>query len=107
MRAMSARAWRRAAWLVLIGCIACRRGDAQAALQVMNRPTAVSLSVGDTVTVHAVVTLTQNEAPVTVSWSSDNDAVARVDRSGHVTARGSGRHGDHGARSALHSRRRA
>jgi hypothetical protein len=75
---------------VLIGCIACRRGDAQAALQIMNRPTAVSLGVGDTTTVHAVVTVTANEAPVTVVWSSDNEAVAHVDRNGHVVARGSG-----------------
>ena len=90
MRVVSAKAWRRAAWLVLIGCVACRRGDAQAALQVMNRPAAVSLTVGDTTTVHAVVTVTVNEAPVTVSWSSDNDAIARVDRNGHVIARSAG-----------------
>lgn len=87
---MSARARRTAAWLVLIGCLACRRGDAQAALQVMNRPTAASLGIGDTTTVHAVVTVTANEAPVTVVWSSDNDAVASVDGKGHVTARTAG-----------------
>jgi hypothetical protein len=75
---------------VLIGCVACRRGDAQAALQIMNRPTAVSLGIGDTTTVHAVVTVTANEAPVTVVWSSDNDAVAHVDGKGHVIARGAG-----------------
>ena len=90
MRIPSAKAWHTVAWLVLIGCIACRRGEAQAELQVMNRPTAVSLSVGDTITVRAVVALEVNEAPVTVAWSSDNDAVARVDRDGHVTARAPG-----------------
>jgi hypothetical protein len=90
MEVVSAKAWRRAAWLVLIGCIACRRCNAQAELQVTNRPATVSLSVGDTVTVHAVVTVAANEAPVTVAWSSDNDAVARVDRTGHVIARGTG-----------------
>jgi len=90
MRRVSAKTWRRAAGLVLIACIACRRGDAQAALQVVNRPTDVSLSVGDTVTVRAIVAATTNESPTTVTWSSDNDAVARVDRNGHVTARGTG-----------------
>jgi hypothetical protein len=36
------------------------------------------------------VTVTATEAPVTVGWSSDNEAVARVDRNGLVTARSSG-----------------
>ncbi|MDQ2766645.1 MAG: Ig-like domain-containing protein, partial [Gemmatimonadota bacterium] len=56
----------------------------------MNRPAELSLSVGDTATVRAVVAVTVNEAPVTVAWTSDNEAVARVDRNGHVTARGAG-----------------
>lgn len=78
--------WRMAAWLVLMGSIACRRGDAQAAMQVTNRPTSVTLAIGDTITVHAVVTVTATEAPVTVQWASDNDGVARVDNNGHVKA---------------------
>jgi Big-like domain-containing protein len=84
------RARRTAPWLMLIACIACRHGDAEAALRVINRPTDVSLRVGDTITVHAVVTVVPNEAPVTVVWSSGNDAVARVDSVGHVTARAPG-----------------
>lgn len=56
----------------------------------MNRPASASLSVGDTVTVHAVVAVTTNEAPVTVAWSSDNEPVAHVDGNGHVTARSAG-----------------
>ena len=82
----AATAQRTAALLLLVGCIACRRGDSQPALEIMNRPTAVSLAVGDTVIVRAVVAVTINEAPVTVSWSSDNEAIAQVDRNGHVTA---------------------
>jgi uncharacterized protein YjdB len=84
------RVRRTAPWLVLIACIACRHGDAEAALRVTNRPTDVSLSVGDTITVHAVVTVAPNETPVTVVWSSGNDAVARVDKFGRVTARAPG-----------------
>lgn len=87
---MGARARCAATLLVLIAGIACRGGKAQAALQIMNRPAAVSLGVGDTVTVLAVVALMPNEAPVTVAWSSDNDAIAQVDRNGHVTARAPG-----------------
>ena len=91
MTGLTTTSARRAApWLVLIACIACHRGDEEAALRVMNRPTAVSLNVGDTTTVHAVVTVTPNEAPVTVVWSSDNDAVAGVDGNGHVSARAPG-----------------
>ncbi len=86
----SAKARLTAALLVLAGCLACRRSDPPAALQIMNRPTSVALGVGDTTTVRAVAALTESEAPVTVSWSSDNDAVARVDRNGHVTARAPG-----------------
>jgi Big-like domain-containing protein len=86
MGTRGASAWRTAALLVLIGSVACRRGDAQAAMQVMNRPASATLAIGDTITVHAVVTITATEAPVTVAWSSDNDAVARVDRNGHVRA---------------------
>jgi hypothetical protein len=90
MRLVGAALWRAAACLALIASVACRRTDAQAALQIMNRPDAVSLAVGDTTTVQAVVTAKDADAPVTVSWSSDNDAVAHVDRNGHVTARGPG-----------------
>ena len=87
---MSARTRRTAAWLVLIACVACRRGHAQSASQVTTRPSAVSLAVGDTMTVQALVSTASGEAPATVDWSSDNDAVARVDRNGHVTARSAG-----------------
>jgi hypothetical protein len=90
MRLTTTRARRAAPWLVIIACLACRHVDAEAALRVMNRPTDVSLGVGDTVTVRAVVTLAPNEARVTVVWSSGNDAVARVDRTGLVTARAPG-----------------
>ena len=84
------RARRAAPCLVLIACIACRRNGAEPALRVTNRPTAVALSVGDTMTVHAVVTVAPNETPATVAWSSDNDAVAGVDGNGHVNARAPG-----------------
>jgi Bacterial Ig-like domain (group 2) len=92
---MSAKSWSVPRWsttalFVLIGCIACRRGSAQESLQITVRPVSYSLAVGDTVTVRAVVTVSANEAPVTVVWSSDNDAIAHVDRSGHVTARAAG-----------------
>lgn len=76
--------------LLLMECIACRRGSAQESLQITVRPVSYTLAIGDTVTVRAVVTVSANEAPVTVVWSSDNDAIAHVDRSGHVTARAAG-----------------
>jgi len=87
---MSTRARRTTAWLVLIAWVACRRGHAQAEIRMTNFPATASLSVGDTMTVHVVVSLPPNQAPVTVAWSSDNDAVARVDHRGHVTARTAG-----------------
>ncbi|MBK5187122.1 MAG: Ig-like domain-containing protein [Gemmatimonadaceae bacterium] len=90
MRAVRATTWRIAVGLLLIGSFACRRSGAQATLQVINRPAAVSLGVGDTITVYAVVTVTESAAPATVGWSSDNDAIAHVDRNGHVTARAPG-----------------
>lgn len=92
---MSARPWgvpdrRTAAVLALVVCIACQRGNAQEALQITVRPVAVSLAIGDTIRVRAVVVVSANEAPVTVRWSSDNGSIASVDRKGLVTARGAG-----------------
>jgi hypothetical protein len=82
--------WSTSAVFVLMGCIACRRGGAQESLQITVRPASSSLTIGDTVTVRAVVTVSAKEAPVTVIWSSDNDAIAHVDRTGRVTARAAG-----------------
>lgn len=86
MPVMSPGARRTAAWLVLIACVACRRGDAQ----VTTRPATASLAVGDTITIQALLSTAAGESPATVDWSSDNDAVARVDGNGHVTARSAG-----------------
>ena len=87
---MRATRWRTAAVLALIGCIACRRSGAQESLQITVQRRSVELATGDSTTLHAVVTVSSQEAPVTVSWSSDNGAIASVDRSGLVRARGAG-----------------
>jgi len=92
---MSVSAWsvpnsRTAAVLALIACIAYQRGGAQESLQITVRPVSTSLAIGDTIRVRAVVVVSAKEAPVTVVWSSDNDAIASVDRKGLVTARGAG-----------------
>jgi Bacterial Ig-like domain (group 2) len=86
MRFMSPRTRRTAAWLALIACVACRRGHAQ----LTTRPATASLGVGDTITIQALLATAAGEPPATVDWSSDNDAVARVDGNGHVTARSAG-----------------
>ncbi|MEO8881311.1 MAG: Ig-like domain-containing protein [Gemmatimonadaceae bacterium] len=82
--------WRTAALLALIGCIACRRGNAQETLQLSMSRRSVDLVVGDTTSLQPVVVVASQEAPVTVVWSSDNEAIARVDRKGLVTARAPG-----------------
>lgn len=92
---MSASPWsvpdrRTAAVLALVACIACQRGNAQESLQITVRPVTVSLAIGDTIRVRAVVVVSAKEAPVTVTWSSDNGSIASVDRKGLVTARGPG-----------------
>lgn len=51
---------------------------------------AVDLAVGDTTTLQPVVIVSTQEAPTTVSWSSDDEAIARVDNHGLVTARAAG-----------------
>ena len=88
MTAGTRRRGRRAgvALFALLSCVACRRSGAQEALQITMAKPAISLTAGDTATVRAVVTVSPQEAPVTLTWSSDNEAVARVDRSGRVTA---------------------
>jgi uncharacterized protein YjdB len=50
----------------------------------------VDLAIGDTTTLIAVVTLAAQEAPATVTWTSDNGRIASVDRNGLVTARAAG-----------------
>ena len=87
---MSAAQWRTAAAIVLITCVACRRGRAQEALRISAQPSAVELNVGDTTTLHATVSGASRDAPATAAWSSDNDAIAHVDRTGAVTARAPG-----------------
>ncbi len=87
---MSAAQWRTAAMIVLITCVACRRGRAQEALRITAQPAAVALDVGDTTTLHATVSGSSRDAPAAVTWSSDNDAIAHVDRTGAVTARAPG-----------------
>ncbi|MGH7622131.1 MAG: Ig-like domain-containing protein, partial [Gemmatimonadaceae bacterium] len=76
----------RAALIVLVACVACKRSKAQESLQITMAKPSIALAVGDTATVRAVVTVASQEAPVTLTWSSDNDAVASVNRSGRVTA---------------------
>ena len=66
MRAERVMARRTAVWLVLISCLACRRSNAQAELDVTIRPAAVSLAVGDTITLKALVAVASGEAPATV-----------------------------------------
>ena len=87
---MSASQWRTAAMIVLITCIACRRGRAQEAIRITAQPAAVELNVGDTTTFHATVSGSTRDVPASVTWSSDNDAIAHVDRTGAVTARAPG-----------------
>lgn len=72
--------------IVLVACVACRRSRAQEALQVTMAKPAIALVAGDTATVRAVVTVSSQEAPVSLTWTSDNESVARVDRQGRVTA---------------------
>lgn len=78
------RVW--ATLIVLVACVACRRGNAQESLQITMAKQSITLSAGDTATVRAVVTIAAQEAPVTLTWSSDNDAVASVNLAGRVTA---------------------
>lgn len=79
------------ALLVLaLGVVSCRRNTAQDALRITIRRPSVDLAIGDTTTIIAVVSLTSEEAPTTVTWSSDDGHVASVDRDGLVTARASG-----------------
>ncbi|MBA2683205.1 MAG: Ig-like domain-containing protein [Gemmatimonadaceae bacterium] len=87
---MSATRWRIAAMVIAVACAACRRGNAQESLRITIRRKTVELTVGDTTTLIAVVTLTGEEAPTTVTWASDNGRIASVDRNGFVTARGTG-----------------
>lgn len=82
--------WRTAVVLALVACIAYQHCNAQESLQITVRPVTVSLAIGDTIRVRAVVVVSANEAPVTVTWSSDNGSIASVDRKGLVTARGAG-----------------
>lgn len=89
-RFLSARAERTVVWIALIACLACRRGGAQEAVRMTNFPATMSLGVGDTATIHVVVSTPPNSAPVSIAWSSDNESIARVDRNGHVTARAAG-----------------
>jgi hypothetical protein len=78
------RAW--AALIVIVASAACRQSNAQESLEITIKRPSIALVIGETTTVQAVITVAAREAPVTVTWSSDNDAVARVDRAGHVTA---------------------
>ena len=87
---MSTARLRTAAMVMALGCIACRRGGAQESLQITIRRSSVELAFGDTTTLLAVVTVTSQEAPATVTWASDNGRIASVDRNGLVTARGTG-----------------
>ena len=86
---MSAMRWRAALAVLALGCIPCR-GRAQESLQITIRRKAVDLAVGDTTTLLAVVTVTPQETPTTVTWTSDNGNIASVDRSGFVRARAAG-----------------
>lgn len=90
VRPWSVPHWRTAAVLALVACIACQQANAQESLQITVRPVTVSLAIGDTIRVRAVVVVSAKEAPVTVTWSSDNGAIASVDRKGLVTARAAG-----------------
>lgn len=72
--------------VALVVCLACGRSRAQEALQITMAKPSIALTAGDTATVRALVTVASQEAPVTLTWSSDNDAVASVNRSGRVTA---------------------
>lgn len=81
--------WRAAA-IVLVTCVACRRGRAQEPLRITAQPSAVELNVGDTTTLHATVSGSSPNVPSRIVWSSDNDAIAHVDRTGAVTARAPG-----------------
>jgi hypothetical protein len=87
---MSAVQLRTAATIVLITCVACRRGRAQEAVGITAQPAAVELNVGDTTRLHATVSGSSRDVPASVIWSSDNDAIAHVDRTGAVTARAPG-----------------
>ena len=86
---MSATRWRTGLAVVALGCIACR-GHSQESLQITIRRKTVELAVGDTTTLIAVVTVTSQETPTTVLWTSDNSSIASVDRSGFVRARAAG-----------------
>jgi hypothetical protein len=86
---MSAMRWRAALAVLALGCIACR-GHAQESLQITIRRKSVELAIGDTTTLLAVVTVTSQETPTTVTWTSDNGNIASVDRSGLVRARAVG-----------------
>jgi hypothetical protein len=86
---MSATRWRTALAVLALGCIACR-GRAQESLQITIRRKTVELAVGDTTTLLAVVTVSAQETPTTVTWTSDNDDIASVNRSGFVRARAAG-----------------
>jgi len=72
--------------LGLAGC----QARAPESLQITIRRRTVEMAVGDTTTLIAVVTVTPQETPTTVVWSSDNDSVASVDPSGFVRARAVG-----------------
>jgi Bacterial Ig-like domain (group 2) len=77
--------------LMLTGTVGCHHAQAEQTLQITIRQKSIELAVRDTVTLHAVVTVSPSqEALTTVQWSSDNDAVADVDRRGVVTARAPG-----------------
>lgn len=75
--------------MLALGCIACR-GHAQESLQITIHRKTVELAVGDTTTLLAVVTVTSQETPTTVRWTSDNSSIASVDRAGFVRARAAG-----------------
>jgi uncharacterized protein YjdB len=86
---MNATRWRAALMVMAVVCVACR-GHSQKSLQITIRRQSVDLWVGDTATLIAVVTVTSQETPTTVVWSSDNGSVASVDRDGFIRARAAG-----------------
>jgi hypothetical protein len=80
----------RATCILLAAVVVCGPIRAQETVQLSIEQTSIVLTIGDTTTVglHVVGAL-RNELSKVV-WTSDNDAVASVDRSGRVTARSPG-----------------
>ena len=87
---MRATGGRTAAVLALVSAVACRRVGAQDSPQITAQRSSVELTVGDTTTLRATVSGGSSDARSRLTWSSDNDAIAHVDRSGAVTARAPG-----------------